>query len=97
MPAVPRIARAIPHGPITRPELGIPVIARLRWANGQDVDVAALAIAWTREAVEVRWQNHGESRTDWIPAGDVRRTLDEPVDDSRRPPTSRGALKKNRW
>jgi hypothetical protein len=97
MPAIPRIARAIPHGTITRPELGIPVVARLHWANGRDVDVAALAIAWTREAVEVRWQNRDEFREDWIPAGDVRRTVEEPVRDSERPPSSRGRLKKNRW
>jgi len=97
MSAVPRIARTIPHGTITRPELGIPVVARLRWANGQDVDVLAIAIAWTRDAVEVRWQNRDESRTDWIPAGDVRRTMDEPLQDPSRPPTSRGRLRKNRW
>jgi hypothetical protein len=97
MSAIPRIARALPHGPITRPEIGIPVIARLRWANGDDTDVPALAVAWTREAVEVRWQNGDESRTDWIWAADVRRTTEAPVDDADRPPSSRGRLKKNRW
>jgi hypothetical protein len=97
MSAVPRIARAIPHGTITRPANGIPVIARLRWANGQDADVAAIAVGWTREAVEVRWQNREESRTDWIPAGDVRRNVEEPPRDSSRPPSSRGQLRKNRW
>lgn len=97
MSAIPRIARAIPHGTITRPAAGIPVIARLHWANGQDTDVAALAIAWTREAVEVRWQNRDESRSDWIPAGDVRRTVEEPPRDASRPPSSRGQLRKNRW
>jgi|tagenome__1003787_1003787.scaffolds.fasta_scaffold19033036_1 hypothetical protein len=97
MSAVPRIARAIPHGNITRPADGIPVVARLRWANGQDVDVVAVAIAWTREAVEVRWQNQDEFRTDWIPAGDVRRTMEEPEPDVSRPPSSRGQLRKNRW
>ena len=97
MSSVPRITRAIPHGTITRPELGIPVYARLRWANGQDVDVAAIAIAWTRDAVEIRWQNRDESRTDWISADDVRRTVEEPVRDSSRPPSSRGQFRKNRW
>jgi hypothetical protein len=97
MSVVPRIARAIPHGKITRPADGIPVVARLRWANGQDVDVPAVAIAWTRAAVEVRWQHRDEFRTDWIPAGDVRRTMDEPRPDSSRPPSSRGQLRKNRW
>lgn len=97
MSAVPRIARAIPHGSITRPEAGIPVVARLRWANGQDVDVVAVAIAWTREAVEVRWQNRDEFRTDWIPAGDVRRTMEEPANESIRPPSSRGQPRRARW
>jgi hypothetical protein len=97
MSAVPRIARAIPHGSITRPEVGIPVVARLRWASGQDVDVVAMAVAWTRDAVEVRWQHGDEFRTDWIPAGDVRRNLDDPPRDSGRPPSSRGQPKKNRW
>jgi hypothetical protein len=97
MVAVPRFARAVPTGPVSRPELGIPVVARLRWAHGNDVDVPAVAIAWTQQAVEIRWQYQGDVRTDWIPAGDVRRNLDDPVDDSSRPPTSRGQLKKNRW
>jgi hypothetical protein len=97
MSVVPRIARAIPHGTITRPAVGIPVIARLRWANGQDVDVAAVAIAWTSKAVEVRWQNHEESRADWIPAADVRRTVHEQPGSFERPPSSRGQLRKNRW
>ena len=97
MSAIPRIARAIPHGSITRTAEGIPVVARLRWANGQDVDVVAVAIAWTRQAVEVRWQHRDELRTDWIPAGDVRRTMDEPPRDSSRPPSSRGQPRRARW
>lgn len=97
MSGVPRIARAVPQGPVTRPPKGIAVVARLRWAHGRDVDVPAVAIAWTQEAVEIRWQNLGEDRTDWIPARDVRRGIDDPVDDSGRPPTARGQLKKNRW
>jgi hypothetical protein len=86
MVAVPRIARAIPKGDVTRPQEGIPVVARLRWASGHDVDVPAVAVAWTREAVEIRWQYQGDTRTDWIPAGDVRRDLDDPVDDSHQSP-----------
>jgi hypothetical protein len=97
MSSVPRIARAVPAGAITRSETGIPVVARLRWASGQDVDVVAVAIAWTQEAVEVRWVHREESRTDWVPAADVRRSMDEPVVDSDQPPTSRGQLKKSRW
>jgi hypothetical protein len=97
MPAVPRIARAVPQGEITRPAEGIAVVARLRWAHGRDEDVPAVAVAWTREAVEIRWQSLDDVRTDWIPAADVRRHLDDPVDDSQRPPSSRGQLKKNRW
>jgi hypothetical protein len=97
MSSVPRIARAIPHGAITRPEVGLPVVARLHWANGEDIDVVAVAIAWTKDAVEVRWLNHDESRTDWVPARDVRRSLADPVVDQDQPPSSRGRLKKNRW
>jgi hypothetical protein len=97
MSAVPRIARVIPHGAITRPADGIPVVARLRWANGEDVDVVAVAIAWTRQSVEIRWQYYGEFRTDWISPADVRRTMSEPAPDPSRPPSSRGQFKKNRW
>jgi hypothetical protein len=97
MAVVPRIARAVPKGSVIRPEVGIAVVARLRWAHGYDVDVPAVALAWTAEAVEIQWQYLGELRTDWIPVDDVRRNLDDPVDDSDRPPTSRGQLKKNRW
>jgi hypothetical protein len=97
MPSVPRIARAIPSGAITRSETGIPVVARMRWASGQDVDVVAVALAWTRDAVQVRWMHYEEPHTDWIPAADVRRSMDAPVADADRPPSPRGALKKNRW
>jgi hypothetical protein len=91
MAAVPRIARAVPHGPIHRPELGIPTIARLRWAAGNDQDVPATAVAWTADAVEILWAARpGEPlRTDWIDARDVRRTLAEPEPDPSRPPTTR--------
>jgi hypothetical protein len=95
MPVVPRIARTLPRGPITRPAAGIPVIARLRWASGDDTDVLALAMAWTREAVEIRWDYQGTSHTDWIPAGDVRRTTAEPVEDPNRPPSTRDLKKRH--
>jgi hypothetical protein len=97
MSVVPRIARAIPHGPVIRPEVGLPVVACLRWANGADVEVLALATAWTQEAVEIRWVNLNEVRTDWVPAGDVCRSAEEQKEDSDHPPSSRGQLKKNRW
>jgi hypothetical protein len=88
MPAVPRILRAIPRGSISRPEQGIPVIARLRWQHGAEQDVLATAIAWTRDAVEVTWEMEaGEGlRADWIPAHDVRRLGEspKPVNQSRR-------------
>jgi hypothetical protein len=74
MPAMPRIIRAVPHGPINRPELGIPVFATIHWANGGDQVVPAIATAWTREAVEVTW-GLGDSglRSDWIPVDHVSR------------------------
>jgi hypothetical protein len=95
MPVVPRIARTLPRGPITRPDAGIPVVARLRWASGDDTDVPAIALAWTRDAVEIHWDYTGAPRTDWIAAGDVRRTTTEPAKDPNRPPSSRD-LKKGR-
>jgi hypothetical protein len=98
MPSIPRIARAVPRGTITRPETGIPVVARLRWANGQDMDVLAIAIAWTQDAVEIGWEMAGvEHRTDWIPADHVRRSPDEPDRGGSEPPTSRGYNSKRRW
>lgn len=78
MPAVPRIARALPHGPITRPKKGIPVIARLHWASGQDTEVLAEAVAWTQDSVEVRWQFDDAWRSDWISAKDVRSRTEPP-------------------
>jgi hypothetical protein len=54
MAVIPRIQRAVPRGPITRPEPpGLPVFVRLRWHNGRDTDVPAIATAWTRDAVEI--------------------------------------------
>jgi hypothetical protein len=51
----PRLARAIPSNPVTRPDTGIPVIATLHWNDGQTTEAAALATAWTRDAVEITW------------------------------------------
>ena len=74
MPIVPRIIRANPTGRTTRPAQGIPVIARIRWLNGDVTEVRALATAWTRDAVEITWHLPGAGqRADWIPAQDVRR------------------------
>jgi hypothetical protein len=87
MASVPRILRAVPHGAITRPEHGIPVIARIRWANGADHDVPAIAVAWTREAVEIEWEAPGTGlRSDWVAARDCRRagSPELPPDDTPR-------------
>ena len=74
MGQAPRILRAIPQGPITRPEQGIPVVAILRWHHGQNSEVSATATAWTRTEVEITWTTPwGDQREDWIPAGQVRR------------------------
>jgi hypothetical protein len=98
MPSIPRIARAVPKGTVIRPEMGIPVIARLHWANGQDMDVLAIAIAWTKDAVEISWEMAGIAhRTDWIPAAHVRRTPEEPPPDPMEPPSNRGRHPKRGW
>jgi hypothetical protein len=75
MTTVPRILRAMPRGGVTRPEIGIPVLALIRWHGGRDVEVPAVAAAWTRDAVEIVWEpvEGAGLRTDWIPADDVRR------------------------
>jgi hypothetical protein len=74
VPIVPRIIRANPSGRTTRPAQGIPVIARIRWLNGDVTEARALATAWTRDAVEITWHVPGAGqRADWIPAQDVRR------------------------
>jgi hypothetical protein len=61
-------------GPVSRPEIPIPVLATLHWLDGTDADVPASALAWTKDAVEVAWEQPPVGLTrDWIPAGDVRR------------------------
>ncbi|MBL8932764.1 MAG: hypothetical protein JNL54_21795 [Kineosporiaceae bacterium] len=74
MSSVPRIARAVPEGTVTRAEPPIAVIVTMRWSTGETTDVRAEAIAWTRRAVQVRWRPPGGAvRTDWVSAEDVRR------------------------
>jgi hypothetical protein len=99
MPSVPRIVRALPHGPITRPEQGIPVVARLRWHHGVEQDVPATATAWTRDAVEISWEvSVGAGlRSDWIPADGVRRSMEEPTAPLDLPPHTRAGRSKPRW
>jgi hypothetical protein len=98
MPSVPRIIRAVPKGAITRPEQPLPVLATIRWHHGVDKDVLAIAIAWTRDAAEIAWEIEvGKGfRTDWIPATDVRRSLDAPapVNDV---PHTRAGRPRARW
>jgi hypothetical protein len=92
VPTMPRIARAIPKGSISRPEPpGLPVLARIRWYDGRDTDVPAIATAWTREAVEITWDAPGLGlRSDWIDARDVRRSASELSEQPSPPPISRG-------
>ena len=69
MAVMPWIQKAVPKGPITLPEPpGLPVFARLRWHDGRDTDVPAIATAWTRDAVEITWDAPGIGlHSDWIP------------------------------
>ena len=74
MGSSPRIFRAVPQGQVTRARTPIAVVATMRWSTGEVMAIPAEALAWTREAVEVSWTPPGgPTRTDWIPAGDVRR------------------------
>lgn len=77
MSSLPRIVRAVPHGPITRPEHVLPVVVRIRWHHGVEQEAPAIATAWTKDAVQVSWEvTVGDGlRSDWIPAADVRRSL----------------------
>ena len=74
MPALPRIYRSSPTGPITTAPSPIPVLVTLRWKTTfEPTEVLAQAVAWTRTEVEVEWMFQGETRRDWIEATDVRR------------------------
>ncbi|WP_143447806.1 hypothetical protein [Kineosporia sp. R_H_3] len=98
MPAVPRFRRTEPTGPVTRAPEPIPVLATIRWHAGHATEEQALAVAWTRNAVEVTWTDPwGAERTDWVEASDVRRP-GEParaVENPDRPPRSSG--RRPRW
>jgi hypothetical protein len=98
VPAVPRIQRVVPQGPVTTAREPIPVVATIRWHGSEPSDVLALAVAWTRQAVEIRWTDPwGAAHTDWIDAGDVRRDVAGRTarPDQARPPRSRG--RRPRW
>lgn len=74
MSSSPRIYRAVPQGPITKAEPPIAVIATMQWQTGDERVLPAVALAWTRDAVQVSWTPPvGGTRTDWIPAHTVRR------------------------
>jgi hypothetical protein len=97
MPSVPRIVRLAPHGAITRPAQGIPVLARIRWHHGEEREIPVIAIAWTRDAVEITWEpGVGDLRSDWIPADDVRRAGDPPKPVNMPPHTKAGGPRA-RW
>ena len=97
MTALPRIVRAVPHGPITRPEVGIPVIVVIRWHDGRDAELPATAMAWTRSAVEITWDAPGIGlRSDWVPAEDVFRSGTEARMRQQGPPSSAG-MQRQRW
>jgi hypothetical protein len=74
MSRAPRIIRAVPSGRIVRAPEPIAVVVRVRWHRGEVTDVAAMAVAWTAQAVQIDWTTPaGDRRSDWVPAGDVRR------------------------
>ena len=68
------VAQSGPRGPITTAKQPLPVLATLRFLDGLDLDVPAIATAWTKDSVQVVWEqpNIGLSR-EWIPAHDVLR------------------------
>lgn len=96
--AVPRIARAVPKGTISRPEQGIPVLAFLHWYDGRDTEVPAIAVAWTRNAVEIEWEAPAVgTRRDWVAAEDIRRSYDQPRRSSLRLPRGTGQRRAGGW
>jgi transcriptional regulator with XRE-family HTH domain len=77
MPTIPRIDRAVPHGDVTRAEQGLPVWALICWRDAAGIreeEVPAIAVAWTREAVQVEWESRSFGRQiDWLPAAYIWR------------------------
>ncbi len=74
MTSAPRIVRAAPKGPVSTPAEGIPVNVLIRWYSGEEVLIPALAVAWTKDAVEIQWSAAELGmRRDWVPAEDVSR------------------------
>jgi hypothetical protein len=74
MPQVPRIRRAQPSTQVVQAPQPLPVEVTMVWHDGRREDYDALAIAWTRSEVEVQWTTPwGDSRRDWVTAGQVRR------------------------
>jgi hypothetical protein len=77
---LPRLRHVTPSGPVTPAASPIPVDAVITWYDGRHAPVEALAVAWTREQVEVEWTTPwGDLRRDWVNAYDVHRRSDENV------------------
>ena len=97
MPSVPRILHTVPSGPVAQASEPIPVIATLEWADMHTSETEALAVAWTREHVEIEWLWNGQTRRDWVAAWQVRRPGQppKPVDRGNAPP--RLDTRKRRW
>jgi hypothetical protein len=74
MPQVPRIRRAQPRTDPVQPPRPLPVEVTMIWHDGRPEDYDALAVAWTPSEVEVQWTTPwGDTRRDWVTAGQVRR------------------------
>jgi hypothetical protein len=73
------------------------VIARLRWAHGEDIDTEAVAIPWTPDAVEILWEQTADAgrRQDWVPAAHIRRP-GAPLPDTSVTPSTRGWSRRSR-
>jgi len=99
MTSVPRIIRAVPQGRVTRATSPICVVATVRWSTGEVTAMPAEALAWTRHEVEVSWTPPGgPTRSDWIPAVDVRRAGGPPTLAARPEPPPRNPNRhRQRW